>query len=85
MPITVNKKLMSELNAKARKKYRYNQKGKKFGMSDIVKIQELLQVLSKAETDAKAGNVVPIQEALDSLREEGAATMEEANSNPDTK
>ena len=37
-PITVPKDLMSELNKKARKKIRYNFQGKKFGMTDIVKI-----------------------------------------------
>ena len=29
---------MAELNKKARKKIRYNQQGKKFGMSDVMKI-----------------------------------------------
>jgi len=43
LPIGVNKKLMAELNAKARKKFRYNQQGKKFGLTDIMKIyHELL-------------------------------------------
>lgn len=37
-PITIPKDLMSELNKKARKKIRYNFQGKKFGMTDIVKI-----------------------------------------------
>lgn len=42
-PITINKKLMSELNQKARKKIRYNQQGKLFGMTNIMKIyNELL-------------------------------------------
>lgn len=34
---------MAELNKKARKKIRYNQQGKKFGMSDIVKIYDELK------------------------------------------
>lgn len=37
-PITIPGDLMSELNRKARKKIRYNQQGKKFGMSNIMKI-----------------------------------------------
>jgi len=37
-PIEIPKKLMAELNMKARKKIRYNQNGKRFGMSNIIKI-----------------------------------------------
>lgn len=37
-PISIPRKLMSELNRKARKKIRYNFQGKKLGMTDIVKI-----------------------------------------------
>lgn len=37
-PITIPRSLMAELNGKARKKIRYNFQGKKFGMTDIVKI-----------------------------------------------
>lgn len=44
LPITIPANLMSELNAKARKKIRYNQQGKRFGMSNIIKIyNELLE------------------------------------------
>ena len=44
LPITIPKDLMAELNKKARKKIRYNQNGKKFGMTDIMKIyNELLK------------------------------------------
>lgn len=47
LPITIPADLMSELNGKARKKIRYNQQGKKFGMSDVQKIyNELLKDLS---------------------------------------
>lgn len=35
-PIEIQKKLMAELHRKARKKIRYNQNGKKLGMTDIV-------------------------------------------------
>lgn len=42
LPITVPANLMAELNKKARKKIRYNQQGKKFGMSNIVKIYDEL-------------------------------------------
>lgn len=38
LPITIPADLMSELNKKARKKIRYNQQGKKFGMTNIMKI-----------------------------------------------
>ena len=34
---------MSELNAKARKKIRYNQQSKQFGMSDVVGIYNELK------------------------------------------
>lgn len=37
-PITLPKDLLSEINKKARKKIRYNQKGKLFGMTDTMKI-----------------------------------------------
>ncbi len=37
-PITIPANLMAELNAKARKKIRYNQQGKQLGMSDVVGI-----------------------------------------------
>lgn len=43
LPITVQADLMAELNAKARKKIRYNQQGKPFGMTDIMKIYTELQ------------------------------------------
>ena len=42
-PIIMPKKLMSELNAKARKKIRYNQKGKPFGMSKPIEIYNELK------------------------------------------
>lgn len=42
-PIEISKDLMSELNRKARKKIRYNQQGKTFGMSDTVKIYNELK------------------------------------------
>ena len=35
---SIDKSLMAELSAKARKKIRYNFNGRKFGMSDIVSI-----------------------------------------------
>ena len=38
LPITIPANLMSDLNKKARKKIRYNQRGIKFGMSDTQKI-----------------------------------------------
>jgi hypothetical protein len=38
LPITIPANLMVELNKKARKKIRYNQQGKPFGMTDIMKI-----------------------------------------------
>ena len=38
LDIVIPKDLISELNKKARKKIRYNQQGKKFGMTDIMKI-----------------------------------------------
>lgn len=34
----IPKDLIAELNKKARKKIRYNQQGKKLGMTDIMKI-----------------------------------------------
>lgn len=37
-PITLPKNILSEVNKKARKKIRYNQNGKRFGMTDIMKI-----------------------------------------------
>lgn len=37
-PIQIPRDLMSDLNAKARKKIRFNQKGKLLGMTDIMKI-----------------------------------------------
>ncbi len=44
LPITLPKKLISELNKKARKKIRYNLQGKAFGMTDIKPIlDELLK------------------------------------------
>ena len=43
-PVLLDKKLMVELNAKARKKIRYNKMGKAFGLSNINKIyHELLR------------------------------------------
>lgn len=46
LPITIPADLMSDLNKKARKKIRYNQRGIKFGMSNIQKIyKELLNDL----------------------------------------
>ena len=38
MPIELPRDLIAEINSKARKKIRFNQIGKKFGMSDIMKI-----------------------------------------------
>lgn len=47
-PITVHRDLMAELNRKARKKIRYNQQGRKLGMSNAMKIYyELLKDLQK--------------------------------------
>ena len=43
LPITINADLMAELNKKARKKIRYNQQGKIFGMSNIIKIYDELK------------------------------------------
>lgn len=37
-PIMLRRNILSEVNRKARKKIRYNQNGKKFGMTDIMKI-----------------------------------------------
>ena len=37
-PITIPKKLMTELHKKARKKIRFNQQGKRLGLSDTMKI-----------------------------------------------
>lgn len=42
LPITIPSDLMSELNKKARKKIRYNQQSKKFGMTNIMKILDEL-------------------------------------------
>lgn len=42
-PIRISPKLMSELNAKARKKIRYNQQGKTLGLTDIMKIYNELK------------------------------------------
>ena len=50
LPITIPANLMAELNKKARKKIRYNQQGKKLGMSNITKIyNELMK--EKASND----------------------------------
>lgn len=50
LPITVPADLMAELNKKARKKIRYNQQGKKLGMSDTVKIyNELMKSLENKD------------------------------------
>lgn len=47
-PITIPKNLMVDLNKKARKKIRYNQQGKLFGMTDTMKIyNELLKEIEK--------------------------------------
>ena len=43
LPITIPADLMAELNKKARKKIRYNQDGKKFGLTDIITIQKALE------------------------------------------
>ena len=43
LPISVPPDLMAELNAKARKKIRYNQQGKLLGMTDIMKIYNELK------------------------------------------
>lgn len=43
LAITIPADLMAELNKKARKKIRYNQQGKKFGMSDIMTIYNVLR------------------------------------------
>lgn len=37
-PVSISRNLMAELNSKARKKIRYNQNGKRFGMTDIMTI-----------------------------------------------
>lgn len=42
-PITIPKKLMIELNKKARKKIRYNQQGKLLGMTNTMKILDELK------------------------------------------
>ena len=42
LPVKIQDRLCSELNAKARKKIRYNQRGKPFGMSDVVAIYDEL-------------------------------------------
>ncbi len=42
LPINISKDLMSELNKKARKKIRFNQKGLRFGLSDTIKIYNTL-------------------------------------------
>lgn len=52
LPITIPSDLMSELNKKARKKIRYNQQGKIFGMSNIMKIyNELQNDINKGDTN----------------------------------
>ena len=43
LPISIPPDLMAELNAKARKKIRYNQQGKLLGMTDIMKIYNELK------------------------------------------
>lgn len=43
LPIAISSNLMAELNAKARKKIRYNQQGKLLGMTDIMKIYNELK------------------------------------------
>lgn len=43
LPITIPADLMAELNKKARKKIRYNQQGKTFGMTNIIKIYDELK------------------------------------------
>lgn len=48
LPIVLDKDLMAELNAKARKKIRYNKIGKSFGLSNInVIYEELLKELKR--------------------------------------
>ena len=42
-PIVLSKKLMADVNKKARKKKSFNQNGKKFGMTDIMKIYNELK------------------------------------------
>lgn len=50
LPITIPANLMAELNKKARKKIRYNQQGKIFGMTNITKIyNELKKDLNKTK------------------------------------
>ena len=52
LPIAIPADLMSELNKKARKKIRYNQQGKIFGMSNITKIyNELQNDINKGDTN----------------------------------
>lgn len=46
-PITIPKNLMADLNKKARKKIRYNQQGKLFGMTNIMKIYNELASIVK--------------------------------------
>lgn len=41
-PISIPKNIMAEVNKKARKKIRYNNKGKTFGMSDVMTIYNAL-------------------------------------------
>lgn len=49
-PITLPKNILSDVNKKARKKIRYNQNGKRFGMTDIMKIyNELIKGAVKKE------------------------------------
>ena len=43
LPITISSNLMTELNAKARKKIRYNKQGKQLGMTNIMKIYDELK------------------------------------------
>jgi hypothetical protein len=51
LPITVPPDLMAELNKKARKKIRYNQRGQILGMSDTMKIyNELIKEIEATES-----------------------------------
>ena len=50
LQISLPKNTIADVNKKARKKIRYNQNGKPFGMSDIIKIyNRLLEDLKKSE------------------------------------
>ena len=54
LPITIDADLMAELNKKARKKIRYNQQNKNFGMSNIMKIyNELINDIDMANKDTE--------------------------------